>query len=89
MVGICVSATRCLFQSSPLKNPQWRQLWFTMSPFQDSKISTSPSVGHTKGSWGRSQNAGQMPDAQGAWTVTDKKPFGRDSVWCDVRRALV
>ena len=59
------------------------------SPFQVSAMSTSPSVGQVKGSYGRSQKAGQMPEAQGRVRVTIKLPWGRERRWCETRRAEV
>jgi hypothetical protein len=48
-----------------VQTPQWRQEWFSVSPFQLSARSISPSVGHLKGSAGSIQYAGQMPGADG------------------------
>lgn len=59
------------------------------SPFQVSAISTSPSCGQVKGSKGRSQKAGQMPDAQGNVRVATRLPRGRASRWRDTSRAEV
>jgi hypothetical protein len=52
-------------------------------------MSTSPSLGHVKGSRGRSQKAGQMPDAHGGDIVATRLPRSRARVVWLVRRALV
>ena len=52
-------------------------------------MSTSPSVGHTNGSAGSSQKAGQMPVAMGAVMWAVRQPRGRARVACEVSRAEV
>jgi uncharacterized protein YbbK (DUF523 family) len=52
-------------------------------------MSTSPSCGQVNGSKGRSQNAGQMPDAQGNVRVATRLPLGRDRRWRETSRAEV
>lgn len=52
-------------------------------------MSTSPSFGHVKGSRGRSQKAGQIPEAQGGVMVATRLPRSRARVIWLVKRALV
>jgi hypothetical protein len=52
-------------------------------------ISTSPSVGHEKGSCGRSQKAGQIPGATGAVMRAVRIPLFRESGAWEERRAEV
>jgi hypothetical protein len=52
-------------------------------------MSISPSLGQVNGCDGRSQNAGQIPVAQGAVRVADSEPRWQSSFWWDIRRALV
>lgn len=52
-------------------------------------MSISPSSGQVKGCEGSSQNAGQIPSAQGAVSVAEREPRWRSSVWWEMRRALV
>ena len=52
-------------------------------------MSTSPSDGQLKGSWGRSQKAGQIPLAQGEVRTALRTPRSLPRVWRDTRRAEV
>lgn len=52
-------------------------------------MSTSPSVGHENGSFGRSQNAGQIPGATGAVIRAEREPRLRSRPLWDDRRAEV
>lgn len=89
MPGTKDPTTRCFQLSSGVKKPQCRHEWLIPSPFHVSAMSISPSVGHAKGSYGRSQNAGQMPAALGRVRVATRLPRGRASRWRDTSRAEV